>query len=106
MEEMEILRMLAGPLIGAVIGYCTNYIAVKMLFRPYHPVKLCGRTLPFTPGIIPKRQPDLAKAVGKAVGENLFGEEEIKKIQSEIKDIENIKAQADKFVGNLKSILV
>ena len=72
--------MLAGPLIGAVIGYCTNYIAVKMLFRPYHPVKLCGRTLPFTPGIIPKRQPDLAKAVGKAVGENLFGEEEIKKI--------------------------
>ena len=37
---MEILRMLAGPLIGAVIGYCTNYIAVKMLFRPYHPVKL------------------------------------------------------------------
>ena len=33
-------------------------------------------------------------------------EEEIKKIQSEIKDIENIKAQADKFVGNLKSILV
>ena len=80
MEEMEILRMLAGPLIGAVIGYCTNYIAVKMLFRPYHPVKLCGRTLPFTPGIIPKRQPDLAKAVGKAVGENLFGEEEIKKI--------------------------
>ena len=33
-------------------------------------------------------------------------EQEIKKIQSEIKDIENIKAQADKFVGNLKSILV
>ena len=33
-------------------------------------------------------------------------EEEVKKIQSEIKDIENIKAQADKFVGNLKSILV
>ena len=33
-------------------------------------------------------------------------EEEVKKIQSEIKDIENIKAQADKFVTNLKSILV
>ena len=33
-------------------------------------------------------------------------EEEVKKIQSEIKDIENIKAQANKFVGNLKSILV
>ena len=33
-------------------------------------------------------------------------EEEVKKIQSEIKDIENIKAQANKFVGNLKNILV
>lgn len=33
-------------------------------------------------------------------------EEEVKKIQSEIKDIENIKAQANKFVDNLKRILV
>ena len=32
-------------------------------------------------------------------------EEEVKKIQSEIKDIENIRAQANKFVGNLKNIL-
>lgn len=77
---MEILRILAGPLIGAVIGYCTNYIAVKMLFKPYYPVKVFGKTLPFTPGIIPKRQPDLARAVGKAVGDRLFGEEEIKGI--------------------------
>lgn len=77
---MEILRILAGPIIGAVIGYCTNYIAVKMLFRPYRPIKVFGKTLPFTPGIIPKRQPDLARAVGKAVGDNLFGEVEIKGI--------------------------
>ena len=26
------IKYLAGPLIGMVIGYCTNYIAVKMLF--------------------------------------------------------------------------
>lgn len=77
---MEILRILAGPIIGAAIGYCTNYIAVKMLFRPYRPIKVFGKTLPFTPGIIPKRQPDLARAVGKAVGDNLFGEVEIKGI--------------------------
>lgn len=77
---MEILRILAGPIIGAVIGYCTNYIAVKMLFRPYRPIKVFGKTLPFTPGIIPKRQPDLARAVGKTVGDNLFGEVEIKGI--------------------------
>ena len=32
-----LLEKLAGPLIGAVIGYCTNYIAVKMLFYPKLP---------------------------------------------------------------------
>ena len=37
---MNFLRLLAGPLIGAVIGYCTNYIAVKMLFRPLYPCLL------------------------------------------------------------------
>lgn len=41
--------------------------------------------------------------------QNLFGlsfSSKLNNIQSEIKDIENIKAQANKFVGNLKSILV
>ena len=37
---MEYLHYIAGPLIGAVIGYFTNYIAVKMLFHPQgHPEK-------------------------------------------------------------------
>lgn len=76
MLTMEI-QMLAGPVIGAVIGYCTNYIAVKMLFRPLHPVKLLGRTLPFTPGIIPRGKKRLAKAVGEAVGKQLLTEDSL-----------------------------
>lgn len=67
-----ILKLIAGPLIGALIGYCTNYIAVKMLFRPRKPVFLGKKRLPFTPGIIPKRKDDLARALGKAVGDNLL----------------------------------
>lgn len=77
---MEGLKFLAAPLIGAIIGYCTNYIAVKMLFRPLKPVKIGKATLPFTPGIIPKRKPALAKAIGNMVGKSLVGEEEIKAI--------------------------
>ena len=71
---MSVIEILAGPVIGAVIGYFTNYIAVKMLFRPLKPVKIGGRTLPFTPGIIPKGKPRLAKALGKAEGENSLPE--------------------------------
>lgn len=37
---MQIVAMLSGPVIGAVIGYFTNYIAVKMLFHPRNPVKI------------------------------------------------------------------
>lgn len=66
------ITILAGPVIGAVIGYLTNDIAVKMLFRPLHPIKIGKYTLPFTPGIIPKGQKRLARAVGVAVGDNLL----------------------------------
>lgn len=74
---MDILHYISGPLIGAVIGYCTNYIAVKMLFRPLKEIKIGRFTLPFTPGIIPKRKNDLAAAVGKAVGNSLLTEEDM-----------------------------
>lgn len=79
---MEWLKFLVAPLIGAMIGYCTNYIAVKMLFRPLKPVKIGKVTLPFTPGIIPKRKPALARAIGNMVGQSLIGKEEIKSILS------------------------
>lgn len=74
------LSMLLGPLIGAVIGYFTNYIAVKMLFRPLHPIKIGGHTLPFTPGIIPKGKGRLARALGKAVGDTLLTEKDFEEV--------------------------
>jgi len=76
---LHVLKIISGPIIGAIIGYVTNYIAVKMLFRPYKQKRIGKLKIPFTPGIIPKRHPQIAKAVGKAVGENLFTEEDIKK---------------------------
>ena len=74
-----ILSYLAGPLIGAVIGYCTNYIAVKMLFYPRREVRIGGWKVPFTPGAIPKGKPRLAKAIGDIVGNTLLTKEDITK---------------------------
>lgn len=70
--------MIAAPLIGAVIGYATNYIAIKMMFRPRKAVKIGNFTLPFTPGIIPKGQPRLARAIGKVVSTNLLSKDILK----------------------------
>ena len=72
-----ILKTIAGPLIGAAIGYFTNNIAVKMLFYPRREVRLWGHKLPFTPGAIPKGKERLAKAVGDAGGGTLITREDI-----------------------------
>ena len=73
---MQYLHYIAGPLVGAVIGYFTNFLAVKMLFRPRQEVKVFGHTLPFTPGIIPKNKPRLAHAIGQAVANVLLTKED------------------------------
>ena len=77
---MHILKILSGPLIGAVIGYFTNYLAVKMLFRPLHPVKIGNWTLPFTPGVIPRGKARLARALGSAVGEHLLTKKDLEQM--------------------------
>lgn len=63
-----------GPLIGGIIGLITNGIAIRMLFRPLHPIKIFNHTLPFTPGIIPKEKARIAKSCGDVVGEILINE--------------------------------
>lgn len=74
---MEYIRLICPVLVGALIGYCTNYIAIKMLFRPRKPVYVLGKKIPFTPGVIPKNQDRIASAVGNAVGHTLFTKEDI-----------------------------
>lgn len=74
---MNWLSILSGPIVGGVIGYFTNYLAVKMLFRPHREIRLFGKTLPFTPGIIPKRRGALAKAVANAVSESLLSRDDL-----------------------------
>ena len=72
-----VVTYLLPPLVGAVIGYFTNLIAVKMLFYPHKPVFLFGHQLPLTPGAIPKGKARLAKSAGKIVQDELFTREDI-----------------------------
>lgn len=78
MDFWDILRILSGPLIGALIGYLTNWLAVKMLFRPRKALYIGKLHVPFTPGVIPRRKPALAKAFGKMVSEGLVRREDLK----------------------------
>lgn len=64
-----------APLLGGVIGYITNDIAIRMLFRPHTAKYLFGIHIPFTPGIIPKEKGRIAEAVGGVISENLMNKE-------------------------------
>lgn len=66
---------IAAPLIGGVIGYITNDIAIRMLFRPHTAKHLFGMKIPFTPGIIPKEKGRIAEAIGGAISQNLMNQE-------------------------------
>jgi len=67
-----IIFWLVPPLVGAVIGYVTNLVAIKMLFRPLKEVRLFRLRLPFTPGILPRERAKLAESIGGMVERELL----------------------------------
>jgi len=70
----------APPVVGGVIGYFTNDIAIKMLFRPYRAIYVGQRQLPFTPGLIPRNQERLAKRISDTIMGSLLTPEELQNL--------------------------
>jgi len=68
---------IAMPIVAAVIGYFTNWVAIWMLFRPYNEKRILGIKLPFTPGLIPARRTEMAERMGLAISKHLINEQSI-----------------------------
>ncbi|MBC1653917.1 DUF445 domain-containing protein [Listeria welshimeri] len=73
-----LFTILLMAVIGGFIGAMTNYIAIRMLFRPYKALYLFNKRVPFTPGLIPKRRDELAEHIGKVVVSHLLTEDAIR----------------------------
>jgi uncharacterized membrane protein YheB (UPF0754 family) len=71
------MKFIMGSLVGAIIGYITNWLAIKMLFRPHKEIRLGKFKVPFTPGLIPKEKARIAKSVGETIGMHLLTKETI-----------------------------
>ncbi len=82
------------PLVSALIGYFTNWVAIRMLFRPHREKRVFGLRVPFTPGLIPRKRAELARSIGRAVSERLITREAI---LTRLAD-EDIKRQIREFV--------
>ncbi len=63
------------PFISAVIGYVTNYFAIKMLFYPRRSINLI---LFRVQGIFPKRKTLLARRMARLVAEELLSMDQLK----------------------------
>lgn len=80
MDLYLIWTLAAPPIVGGIIGYFTNDIAIKMLFRPYRAYYFAGRRVPFTPGLIPSNQERLAQRISDAIMGSLLTPEELQNL--------------------------
>ncbi|MDY7020347.1 MAG: DUF445 family protein, partial [Cyanobacteriota bacterium] len=91
-DSLALWVLIAPPILGGIIGYFTNDLAIKMLFRPYRPLRVGGRTLPFTPGLIPRNQERLAKRVSDTIMSSLLTPEELQNLARRLLQLERMQA--------------
>jgi uncharacterized membrane protein YheB (UPF0754 family) len=80
------------PILGTLIGYFTNDIAIRMLFRPYRPWYVGRYRLPFTPGLIPSNQGRLASRIADTITRSLLTPEELQNIARRLLQLERTQA--------------
>jgi uncharacterized membrane protein YheB (UPF0754 family) len=99
-----VLLWLVPPFIGAVIGFLTNVLAIKMLFRPLRAYHVGPFRLPFTPGILPRERTMLAKSIGEMVARELLTPEIVRERleRDDVKQLlkEGIAKLTEKFDDN------
>ena len=69
---MSIYQLLLPPLVGALIGYLTNRVAIWMLFHPYYEYHVLGVRVPFTPGLIPRKRQQIVESIANTVERELL----------------------------------
>lgn len=93
------LSYIIAPLLGGVIGYITNDIAIRMLFRPHTAKFVFGIHIPFTPGIIPKEKGRIAEAIGGVISENLMNKEVLEKYLLSEDMIGKVRSAVEEFIA-------
>ena len=94
----------ALPIISALIGWITNYLAVKMLFHPKFPLKILGVSIH---GVFPKRQKQIAKKLGDLVANELFSISDLKvEVESMIATEETMDLIGKKIEKTIRNKLV
>ncbi|MEH2307292.1 DUF445 domain-containing protein [Nostoc sp.] len=92
MDWSHLWLYVSPPVLGGIIGYFTNDIAIKMLFRPYKAIYIAGRRVPFTPGLIPRNQERLALNISKTIMGSLLTPQELQNLARRLLQTERVQA--------------
>ena len=93
--------------IGGLIGYITNYLAIKMLFRPYKKVYLFNKIpIPFTPGVIPKEKEIIAEAIADTLEKYVLTEDKFQEILEKSNYKEKLKGRIEIVIGEVIDKLI
>ncbi|MBD2681832.1 MULTISPECIES: DUF445 family protein [Nostoc] len=90
MDWSHLWLYVSPPILGGIIGYFTNDIAIKMLFRPYRAIYIAGRRVPFTPGLIPRNQERLALNISNTIMGSLLTPEELQNLARRLLQTERV----------------
>ncbi|MBD0388137.1 MAG: DUF445 family protein [Nostoc sp. C3-bin3] len=90
MDWSHLWLYVSPPVLGGIIGYFTNDIAIKMLFRPYRAIYIAGRRVPFTPGLIPRNQERLALNISKTIMGSLLTPKELQNLARRLLQTERV----------------
>lgn len=96
------LSYVLAPCLGGIIGYITNDIAIRMLFRPHKAKYICGVHIPFTPGIIPKEKGRIAEAIGNAISENLMNKDVLERYLLSEEMVGKLRMSVEEFIETQK----
>ncbi|QLE54706.1 DUF445 domain-containing protein [Nostoc sp. TCL26-01] len=92
MDWSHLWLYVSPPVLGGIIGYFTNDVAIKMLFRPYKAIYISGRRVPFTPGLIPRNQERLAKNISDTIMGSLLTPDELQKLARRLLQTERVQS--------------
>ena len=98
---MIIPRAIIAPVVGGVIGYITNDLAIRMLFRPRKAVYIGRFHVPFTPGLIPSQQGRIAQSIGDVVAKQLLNEETLRQTLLNEKTLDTLRQKITVFLRTL-----
>lgn len=99
-----LLSWIIPPAAGALIGYVTNALAIKMLFRPLKAIRIFGIPIPFTPGILPRQRQKLADNIGAMVERELLTPEVLRQRLGSETVRANFRAAVARHTSSLASV--